>query len=56
MSDQLISFVLYSMFIYPITNYLLAKKRPYKRWRGVVYTILFLIFVSGLQMVDIMQI
>ena len=45
--EQLISFFAYSMFIYPVTNYLVSPKRNYARWKGVLYAIFFLAFISG---------
>ena len=45
--EQLISFFVYSMFIYPVTNWLVSPKRPYARWKGATYAMLFLIAISG---------
>ena len=45
--EQLISFFVYSMFIYPISNYLVSAQRPYPRWKGAVYAMLFLLAISG---------
>jgi len=44
--EQLISFFAYSMFIYPVTNYLVSPKRKYSRWLGAVYAMLFLVAIS----------
>ena len=50
-SSQLISFFVYSLFIYPITNYLVSPTRSYPRWKGAIYAVLFLLAVSTLHMV-----
>ena len=44
--EQLVSFFLYSMFIYPVTNYLVSPKRTYSRWKGAFYAIFFLALIS----------
>ena len=49
--EQLISFFLYSMFIYPVTNYLVSSKRSYARWKGALFAILFLATISVAHMV-----
>ena len=49
--EQLISFFAYSMFIYPVSNYLVSPKRQYPRWKGALYAILFLAAISGLHII-----
>jgi hypothetical protein len=49
--EQLISFFGYSMFIYPVTAWLVSPKRNYTRTRGAIYAILFLIAVFLIQLV-----
>eukprot|EP01041_Mallomonas_annulata_P000918 gene918-1781_t len=44
--EQLISFFAYSMFIYPVTNYLVSPKRKYSRWMGAFYAMGFLVLIS----------
>eukprot|EP01035_Chromulina_nebulosa_P018450 gene18450-24157_t len=44
--DQLVSFFLYSFFIYPITGYLVSSHRKYPRWHGAVYAVLFLLAIA----------
>ena len=48
--EQLVSFFLYSLFIYPVTNYLVSAKRAYPRWKGACYAILFLAIISTVHM------
>ena len=45
--EQLITFFVYSMFIYPCTNWLVSPKRPYAKWKGATYAMLFLVAISG---------
>lgn len=54
--EQLISFFLYSLFIYPITNYLISPHRSYPKWKGALYAITFLLGVAVLHMVTIIYI
>lgn len=49
--EQLVSFFLYSLFIYPVTNYIVSPQRKYPRWRSAAYAIIFLIVVAALHMV-----
>lgn len=49
--EQLISFFAYSMFIYPVINYLVSPKRPYARWKGALYAMLFLGLISGVHII-----
>jgi hypothetical protein len=49
--EQLVSFFLYSLFIYPVTNYIVSPQRKYPRWRAAAYAIIFLLTVSTLHMV-----
>jgi hypothetical protein len=49
--EQLVSFFLYSLFIYPVTNYIVSPQRKYPRWRAASYAIIFLLTVSTLHMV-----
>ena len=49
--EQLVSFFLYSLFIYPVTNYLVSPKRSYPRWKGACYAMLFLVAISSVHMV-----
>jgi hypothetical protein len=49
--EQLVSFFLYSLFIYPVTNYLVSPTRAYPRWKGACYAILFLALISAAHMV-----
>jgi hypothetical protein len=46
-----VSFFLYSLFIYPVTNYLVSPKRSYPRWKGACYAMLFLVAISSVHMV-----
>ena len=48
--EQLVSFFAYSFFIYPVTNYLISPSRPYRRWQGALYAVLFLLLVSVLHL------
>lgn len=50
--NQLITFFLYSLVIHPIANYIISPKRKYPRWRGILYTIIFLLSVSILHHVS----
>lgn len=44
------AFFAYSFFIYPVTNYLISPARPYRRWQGALYAVLFLVLVSVLHL------
>lgn len=44
--EQLVSFFLHSMFVYPVTNYLVSHNRSYARWKGACYAIMFLAMIS----------
>ena len=44
--EQLVSFFLHTMFVYPVTNYLVSPRRSYARWKGAGYAILFLAVIS----------
>jgi len=50
-SEQLVSFFLYSLFVYPVTNYIINAYKSSSRWRGAFYAIAFLFSVSVLHMV-----
>jgi hypothetical protein len=49
--DQLVSFFVYSLFVYPVTNYIVAPQRKYPKWKAAFYAVLFLLAVSTLHMV-----
>ena len=49
--DQLVSFIAYSFLIYPITGYLVSPSRPYPRWQGAIYAIIFLFTIAIAHMV-----
>lgn len=49
--EQLVSFFLYSMLIYPITNYIVSPKRRYPKWKAALYAIGFLGLVSTIHLV-----
>ena len=44
--EQLVQFFAYSFFVYPVTGWLVSPNRPYKRWKGALYAVLFLVLVS----------
>lgn len=44
--EQLVSLFAYSFFIFPVTSYLVSPSRPYKRWQGALYAIVFLLVIS----------
>mmetsp|Transcript_21976 Transcript_21976/g.36812 ORF Transcript_21976/g.36812 Transcript_21976/m.36812 type:complete len:391 (-) Transcript_21976:117-1289(-) len=48
--EQLISFFVYSLFVYPVTNYLVSPQRSYPRWKAALYAVVFLLVVSTLHM------
>ena len=48
--EQLISFFAYSLFIYPVTNWLVSPQRSYSRWKGALYAIIFLGGISWMQL------
>lgn len=50
--DQLVSFFLYSLFIYPVTNYLVSPQRKYSRWRAIFYAVAFLGIVTTVHIVS----
>lgn len=50
--EQLVSFFLYSLFIYPVTNYIVSPQRKYPRWKAALYAILFLAGVATLHLVS----
>ena len=52
-SEQLVSFFLYSLFVYPVTNYIITAHKSSSRWRGALYAIAFLFSVSVLHMVSV---
>lgn len=35
--EQLISFFVYALFIYPVTDYLISPSRSWSRWNGIMY-------------------
>jgi hypothetical protein len=45
--EQLISFLAYSLVIFPIVNYLMS----FKGWKGLMYAIGFLVIVAGSQII-----
>ena len=49
--EQLISFFAYSMFIYPVTAWLVSPRRSYGRWKGAIYAMLFLAAIFFVQLV-----
>ena len=49
--QQLFSFFMYSMLVYPVTNYLVSHDRKYSKMTGVALAIGFLILVFYLSMV-----
>ena len=51
--DQLVSFFLYSLFIYPVTNYIVSPQRKYPKWKAALYAVLFLAGVAALHMVSL---
>eukprot|EP01038_Epipyxis_sp_PR26KG_P015673 gene15673-21199_t len=48
--EQLISFFLYSLFIYPVTNYIISPKRGLPKWKSALYAMLFLAAVTIIHM------
>jgi len=46
MDDAVISYFGYSFFVYPVTNYLVSAARPWKRWKGALFAVVFLAAVS----------
>lgn len=52
-SEQLVSFFLYSLFVYPVTNYIITAHKNSSRWKGALYAIAFLLSVSVLHMVSV---
>ena len=49
--EHLVSFFLYSLFIYPITNYIVSPQRKYPRWKAALYAVLFLGAVATIHLV-----
>eukprot|EP01032_Pedospumella_encystans_P015473 gene15473-17693_t len=49
--DQLVSFFAYSLFVYPVTNYIVSPQRKYPRWKAALYAVVFLLAISTLHMV-----
>ena len=49
--EQLVHFFAYSLFIYPITNWLVSPHRTYPRWKGALYAAIFLLGITVAQMV-----
>lgn len=54
--DRLVSFFVYSLFVYPATNYIVAPQRKYPKWKGALYAVLFLLAVSALHMVGFLSV
>lgn len=50
--DQLLSFLLYSMLVYPLTSYILSPQRGLPRWKSIVYAMGFLSIVTYGQLVS----
>jgi hypothetical protein len=51
-ADQLISFLLYSVVVYPLTNYILSPERGIPKWRAIVLATGLLAIVAYLQLVS----
>lgn len=50
--DQLLSFLLYSLFVYPLTNYILSPQRNLPRWKAILFATSFLVLVTYIQLVS----
>lgn len=53
--DQLVSFFVYSFFIYPITGYLVSPHRKYPKWLGAIYAITFLVVIALIHIVSLYE-
>ena len=49
--EQLVSFFIYSLFVYPVTNYIVAPQRKYPKWKAALYAVLFLLAISIIHVV-----
>lgn len=50
--DQLANFFLYSLFVYPVANYIVAPQRKYPRWQAITYAIIFFMIVAYVHLVS----
>jgi len=54
--NQLASFFIYSLFVYPVTNYIVSPQRNYPKWKAALYVVLFLATVATIHLVSFLLI